>query len=143
MSLPVEQLANAFRELKIELEATRAETKELRQLLQAAKSETKAPPKAPSKKQKAPKAKPVVPRRSTGVRDSEGEPVYYSDFVHLLTSSTGGFFQRGIFQEGDIAEVYGITRINELKIRNPANHRDRTTRAGDNVTVVELSSGEQ
>ena len=41
MSLPVEQLANAFRELKVELEATRAETKELRQLLQAAKSEAK------------------------------------------------------------------------------------------------------
>ena len=139
MSLPVEQLANAFRELKIELEATRAETKELRQLLQAAKSETKAP----SKKQKSPKAKPVVPRRSTGVRDSEGEPVYYSDFVHLLTSSTGGFFQRGIFQEGDIAEVYGVTQINKLKIRNPVNHRDKTTRNGDNVTVVELSSGEQ
>lgn len=139
MSLPVEQLAQVFRELKVELEETMAETKELKLLLQAAKSETKIPPK----KVKSLKTKPFIPRRSTGVRDSKGEPVYYSDFIHLLTSSTGGLFKRGKLQEGDIAEVYGVTRIGELKIRDPADHKEKTTRKGDNVTIVELNLGEQ
>ena len=78
-----------------------------------------------------------------GVRDSEGDLVYYSDLVHLLKSSTGGFLKRNKFQEGDIAEVFGVTKIGDLKIRDPDNHRDKTTRKGENVTIVELKEQHQ
>ena len=71
------------------------------------------------------------------MRDSEGDLVYYKDLVALLTSSTGGLFKRKKFQEGDIAQVYGVTRIGELKIRDPTDNREKTTRKGENVTLLE------
>ena len=94
MSIPFEQLAQAFCELKVELEEMRAEMKELKLLLKEARSETNHS----TKERKPSKAKPVKPRRSTGVRDSKGDLVYYSDFVHLLKSSTKGFLKCNKFQ---------------------------------------------
>ena len=122
MSVPIEQLAQAFCNLKVELEETRAETKELKLLLKEARSKNNHS----TKETKPSKAKPVI----TGVRDSKGKLVYYSDFVHLLKSSTGGFLKSNKFQEGDIAEVYGVTRIGDLKIRDPNNHNEKTTKKG-------------
>ena len=133
MNIPIEQLAQAFRDLKLELEETRAEAKELKLLLKEARSQINSS----TKETKPSKTKPVKTRRSTGVRDSEGDLVYYSDLVALLKSSTGGFLKRNKFQEGDVVEVYGVTRIGYLKIRDPHNHKDNTTRKGDYVTLLE------
>lgn len=110
--------------------------KKLRTELAEAKKHTDSKPS--SKEVKPPKTKePVLIRRSMGVRDSEGGLIYYKDLVALLTSSTGGFFKRNLFQEGDVAQVYGVTRIGELKIRDPTDNRNKTTRNGKNVTLLD------
>lgn len=133
------QLITELKNLKIELADTKeqlvrstAESKALREVLLAEREENKQ--SKTNKGESSSESKP--PSIPTGVTDQRGEELFLDDIVRLTTGSTGSFLRINKFREGDIAEVYGITKNYDIKICDPENHKLQTVRKGDSVICV-------
>ena len=135
-----QQLITEVKNLKIVLVDTKeqlakstAESKALREVLLAEREENKQSTKTNKGEASSESKPPGIP---TGVTDQRGEELFLDDIVRLTTGSTGSFLRINKFREGDTAEVYGITKNYDIKIRDPENHKIRTVRKGNSVLRV-------
>ena len=98
-------------------------------------------PRASDRKSSPSSSPPSSPTRqlfpiTTGVFDSENQPIFIGDSVALRTRSSGKFAR--YFQRGNTAKVVGIASDSHLKLCVPGQSHIITRRSGFNVTKLRI-----
>ena len=126
----VKNLQIGLADTKRQLAESTDESKKLRLFLEKERAAKKETRNGESSGESTP---PGIP---TGISDERGEELFLDDLVRLVTGSSGRFLRLNKFQIGDTVQVYGITSNNDLRVRDPNNHKLKTVRREDSMIRI-------